>query len=180
MKATTGCGRKSSKFVEALHLNLGDEFDWLRKLGARFNGITLNYFAMDLLCSRKCGAYSYNIVDPATGVQLHGNIDQQWIQGFTDRSKIVCRSITGSRSEALIKLEDIEKHVGAHTGKSFGKLYLRLWDEDDFGNAEDTHFVINVYNGKNIGVCADKQLNYGDVVSDGESFTMMVCLSGRL
>ena len=51
-------------------------------------------------------------------------------------------------------------------------------DEDDSGNADETHFIINVDNGKTLGFVGSGEVKYANVVSGGESFTMMVRLSG--
>lgn len=105
---------------------------------------------MDLLRNNKSDAYSYNMVDLATDVQLHEKIDQQRIQGFTDRFRIACRSLTGSRYLAPANLEEVEMNVAAHLGKISGKLSFRLWDEQGVENADETHFLINVYNRKTL------------------------------
>lgn len=81
---------------------------------------------------------------------------------------------------ASAKLEDTEKDVAAHLRKFSRKLSFGLWDEEDIGNAHETHFVINVDKGKKPGFGADKQVKYGDVVSGSEGFTMMVRLNDGL
>lgn len=86
------------------------------------------------------------MVDPATAVQLHRNIDPRWIQRFTDRFRIVCRSSTGSSSLAPAKLEGAEKNIAAHLGKMSGKLLFGLWDEQDVGNANEAQVLNNVSN----------------------------------
>jgi hypothetical protein len=43
---------------------------------------------------------------------------------------------------------------------------------------DETHFVINVDNGRTLGVRGDNDVKYADVVSGGEGMTMMVCLTG--
>lgn len=70
MKATPGHGRRRVRWVKESHLDLRDELGTLQRLSVKFNGLILNYFAMDLLWNNQSDACSYNMVDPATSVQL--------------------------------------------------------------------------------------------------------------
>ena len=46
-------------------------------------------------------------------------------------------------------------------------------------NMDETHFVINVDNGRTLGVQGgDNDVMYADVVSGGEGMTMMLCITG--
>lgn len=76
------------------------------------------------------------------------------------------------------KKAHIEAEVAAHLGMLCGLLTCGRVDEDDLGNADETHFIINVDNGKTLGFVGSGEVNYTDVVGGGESFTMMVRLSG--
>lgn len=51
-------------------------------------------------------------------------------------------------------------------------------DECGIGNADETHFVINVDNGGTLGFPVDNEIKHTDMVSGGEEFTMLVRLSG--
>lgn len=42
LKARAGCGRKREERVEGLHQDLRDEFEWLTRLGVKFNLTTLS------------------------------------------------------------------------------------------------------------------------------------------
>lgn len=85
MKAQPGRGRKRADWVDALHMNLKDEFDWLRKLGVKFNLTNLRVLALELLHDSQNAAYSMNMVDPLSKLPLHmktdasGKIDASWI-----------------------------------------------------------------------------------------------------
>lgn len=41
-------------------------------------------------------------------------------------------------------------------------------------NAEETHFAINVDNGRTLGFYGDNEMRWADVVSGGEIMTMVV------
>eukprot|EP00171_Calliarthron_tuberculosum_P003520 IDg3520t1 len=52
-------------------------------------------------------------------------------------------------------------------------------DENDLGNADETHFLFNVDNGRTLGFAGQSEVKYADVVSGGEGMTMLVRLSGE-
>lgn len=47
LKARVGRGRRGQTWVEALHIELREEFDRLRKVGVKFNQTTLRHLALD-------------------------------------------------------------------------------------------------------------------------------------
>ena len=46
-------------------------------------------------------------------------------------------------------------------------------------NIDETHFVINLDNGRTLGFRGDTTVKYAEVVSGGESMTMVIRISGR-
>lgn len=48
------------------------------------------------------------------------------------------------------------------------------FQEDFVENADETHFVFNIYNGRTDGLKGDEHVKYADVVSQEERMTMMV------
>ena len=45
-------------------------------------------------------------------------------------------------------------------------------------NVDETHFVINMDNGRSLGFRGDSTVKYADVVAGGESMTLVVRISG--
>ena len=45
-------------------------------------------------------------------------------------------------------------------------------------NLDETHFVVNLNNGRTLGFWRDTTVKYAEVVSGGESMTMIVHISG--
>ena len=45
-------------------------------------------------------------------------------------------------------------------------------------HADETHFIFNMDNGRNIGMRGPEHVKYADVVSGDEGITMMVRISG--
>jgi hypothetical protein len=46
-------------------------------------------------------------------------------------------------------------------------------------NIDETHFVVNLDNGHTLGFQGDTSVTYAEVVSGGDSMTMVVRISGR-
>ena len=51
-------------------------------------------------------------------------------------------------------------------------------EENNIENADETHFMINMDDGKILGFCGEKEVKYADVVSGGERITMLLRISG--
>lgn len=47
------------------------------------------------------------------------------------------------------------------------------------GNADDTHFIINLDNGQFLGSCGDEEVNYAVVTTIDEDVTMLVRVTGE-
>lgn len=84
----------------------------------------------------------------------------------------------GQASFEARKMLEIEEAVGMHLGQRSGMLTAGTVQEDDLSNGDETHFIINLDNGKTLGFCGQDDIKYADVVSGDEGFTMMVRLSG--
>lgn len=104
-------------------------------------------------------------------------IDASWIKSFTARFRIVSRAHTGKHRSSPKKEEELELSVAVHLGTLCGMFSNGLC-EDDVGNADETHFILNMDNGRTLGFACETEVRYADVVSGGEAFTMMVRLSG--
>jgi len=72
----------------------------------------------------------------------------------------------------------IERSVAFHLGELKRGFESGILIEDKIENADETHFVFNMDNGKTLGLRGDTSVKYADVTSGGESITMMVRISG--
>lgn len=178
LKARAGRGRRRQVWVDALHQDLRSEFDRLRRLGVKFNFNTLRYLALHLLHNTENTDYSANMPDPLSQMPLHLKIDLRWIQTFTERFNIISRTHKGKCRMSPAKEMEIEIAVASHLGTMCGLLTSGKVDESNLENADETHFIINVDNGKTLGFSGCDDVKYADVVSGGEGFTMVVRLSG--
>lgn len=178
LKARKGRGRKRQAWVEALHIDLRSEFDRLRKLGVKFNLNTLRSLALHVLSTSETMAYSRNMLDPLTDKPLFEKVSMRFVQSFADRYRIVSRAQKGKHRLSPEKEVQIEREVAYHLGTLRRLLSSGEVDENDLSNADETHFVVNLDNGRTLGFVGEDDVKYADVVSGGEGMTMVVRLSG--
>ena len=79
---------------------------------------------------------------------------------------------------SLEKELQVEREVATHLGELRNMLTSGEVDENYLGNADETHFVINLDNGRTLGFAEEIEVKFGDVVSGGQGMTMVVRLSG--
>ncbi|KAL3700031.1 hypothetical protein R1sor_018053 [Riccia sorocarpa] len=72
----------------------------------------------------------------------------------------------------------MEVLVAFHLGEVSREFTSGQLDEDMAENVDETHFVINMDNGRTLGFQRDQEVRYADVVSGGQGMTMIVRLSG--
>lgn len=65
-----------------------------------------------------------------------------------------------------------------HLGKLNQGFTSGLLDEDTVENAEETHFLFNMDNGKTLEIRGEQEVLYADFVSFEDPITMMVWLTG--
>ena len=176
-KALPGRGRKRARW----NVELGDavlcEFDRLRKAGLRFNTNILQTIARQLIAEAPADSGFHRTVK-SDGEYITKRITPRWAQHFMENHNIVVKRVGGKLRPSDDKLARIEKEVAFHLGQMKRGFESRLYDEDCIENADETHFVCNMHNGKTLGFKGEDVVSYADVVSGGQSMTMMVRLSG--
>lgn len=178
LKAGTGRGRKRAAWVEALHIELREEFDRLRRVGVKFNLNTLRLLAKSIHANVENPTYGPSHVDERSGKFQKDMIDPRWIQTFCDRFRIVSRTQTGKLKVSPEKTIALEKDVSRHLGILKRGFENGDFDEKLMSNADETHFIFNMDNGRTLGLTADEEVKYADVTSGSEGMTMLVRLSG--
>lgn len=177
LKALGGRGRKRAKWVCALYEALLQDFERLRSAGVKFNTCILLQHARSLINSSETNSPFHHTVCQK-GKPIIQCLTARWLQHFMSASRIVLRAQTGKLMVSPLKQAHIEKSVAFHLGilkRGFASGELQ---EDNMENADETHFVFNMDNGKTLGMIGDNDVKYADVVSGGEPITMMVRLSG--
>lgn len=176
-KAMHGRGRKRSKWASALYAELLSEFERLKSVGVKFSPAVLCSHARSLIREAK------EDCDYHQGIQHNGKaildyITIRWVQHFMTVNRIVLRAQTGKLLVSPEKELTIQKCVAFHLGELKRGFESGLLNENRIENADETHFVFNMDNGKTLGFKGDDHVKYADVVSGGDPITMMVRLTG--
>ena len=72
----------------------------------------------------------------------------------------------------------MEREVAFHLGVVSRAFSSEELDEDMVENVDETHFVVNMDNGRNLSFVGCGEVKYADVSSGGEGITMMVQITG--
>lgn len=72
----------------------------------------------------------------------------------------------------------IKKEVAFHLGKLKNGFHSGVINEDLVENADETHFVLKMDNGRTLGFCGENIIKYAGFVSGGDPITMMVRITG--
>jgi DDE superfamily endonuclease len=122
--------------------------------------------------------FTPSYVSDAKTVPVIDRIDYRWIQHFMEKNNIVGRTQTGKLMACTERMEHIEKEIAYHLGVVACEFQSGALDENLVENADETHFVIKMDNGKTLGFRGDNDVKYADVVSGGMGATMLVRLTG--
>ncbi|KAE9132223.1 hypothetical protein PF002_g17771 [Phytophthora fragariae] len=100
------------------------------------------------------------------------------IQDFTDRHNIVYRRLKGKKQVSSEKLREIHILVAAHLGSLNRQFDDGLINPDFQYNMDESHFVIDLDDGKTLDFRGVAQVKNRSVVSGREGTTMCVLLRG--
>lgn len=91
---------------------------------------------------------------------------------------IVPRLQTGKLMPSAVKQELIDREVAFHLGFLMRGFKDKTFDEDCVFNADETHFCVNLDDGRTLAMKGDTGVKYSDVVSGDVGMTMMFMLGG--
>lgn len=154
------------------------EFDRLRKLGVKFSFRTLRYLDLYILAHSTNPDYSVNKIPSGSNKRMHELVTPRFTQNFAKRFNIVSRSLTGKKQRSPEKTIKLERKVAFHLGFLCRGFQSGEFQEDDFENADKTHFVFDFDNGRTLGFAGEDDIKYAEAVSGGDRFTMIVRISG--
>jgi hypothetical protein len=177
-KAAAGRGRKQEAWVSWLYGELEENFKRLQKAGVKFSPKLILMLAKDIMEKSTDPVCTPSYVGDAETVPVIDRIDYRWIQRFMEKNNIVGRAQTGKLMVCAECMEHIEKEIAYHLGVVALDFQSGALDENLVENADETHFVINMDNGKTLGFRGDNDVKYADVVSGGMGMTMLVRLTG--
>ena len=176
-KAKSGRGRKRSEWVQYLYPKLVEEFNRLKKSSVKFSSQLLRELAISILVAPN-SIFTANSVDPKDNVLLITKITHSWMNQFIDSHNIVFLSQRGRLTCSPKKELQIEMETAYHLGILQRGFASGEFDENLMENLDETHFIVNLDNGHTLGFRGDTTMKYVEVVSGGESMTIVVRISG--
>ena len=117
LKAREQRRRKRAQCVEALHQDMHQELDRLRKAGVKFSLSTIRLLVRKLLEESTDGVYGKGLLDSRSCMRQEEKIDLRWVQSFAYRFRIVSRCQSGKIHLSPAKQLEVELEVARHVGK---------------------------------------------------------------
>ena len=176
-KAANGRGPRRSEWVQWLYPRLLQNFEAYKRAGVKFSSALLLELGQSLLLGLD-SPYTVQSRDPKDGRLLTDKLTSSWIQQFMDVNSIVLLSQRGRLSCSPEKEMQIEQNMAYHLGTLHRGFQSGIFDEHLIDNMDETHFTINMDNGRTLGFRGDVSVKYADVVAGGEAITMVVRISG--
>jgi hypothetical protein len=176
IKAAPGRGAKCSEWVMWLYPQLLVAFDLFRKTSVKFSPKLLIELALSVLLD-PTSIYTSQSRDPKDNSLLIEKLNHSWVQRFMDVHNNVLLSQRGKLSCSPGKELQIEMQAGHHLDVLQRGFQTGIFDENLIENIDETHFVVNMDNGHTLGFRGDTTVKYADVVSGGDTMTMVVRIS---
>ncbi|ETV90408.1 hypothetical protein H310_14811 [Aphanomyces invadans] len=188
-KAASGCSRKQEAWVGWLYGGVVEEFNRLRKAGVKFSPKLLILFAKVFVKTSTHPVLNTTFANEAKPYKpILDRIDLRWVQRLMDKYNFVGRAhpaklmvyekrnvhIEGDRlpsrnrrtQASALTLNHCITHEPAHLGE-FQSC------KNVVESVDDTHFVVDIDNGKMLGFRSDNDVKYADDVSGGVGMTMV-------
>ena len=147
--------------------------------GLKFSPRVLFDMALHILHISKYEEFHDRTVDQR-GVPIVQKISYSFTQRFMIKCNVVHRMQTGRLSWSPAKERHVRMLVAFHLGTLHRGFLSGEYNENYIENVDETHFLINVDNGKTLGFRSDQVVKYSDVVSGGEAMTMVVRVTGGI
>lgn len=176
-KASSGRGPQRSEWVQWLYPRLLQSFEVYKDMGVKFSSALLIELALSILFAPD-SPYNNQSRDPKDDRLLNEKLTYSWIQQFKDVNNIVLLSQRGRLTCSPEKENQIEMNTAYHLGVLQRGFQSGVFDENLIENLDETHFTINMDNGRTLGFRGDTLIKYADVVAGGEAMTMVVRISG--
>ena len=111
------------------------------------------------------------MIDPRSNRPIIEHINSRFVPSFANRFRIVSRTHKGKHNMSPQKEFQNEKEIAFCLGIMKRSFESNLIYENDVQNMDETHFVINVDNGRTLGFTGEDHIKDADVVSGRESVT---------
>jgi hypothetical protein len=148
VKVSIGRGRKRAIWVSALYSDVLNKFHTLRRAGCKISTSILRLIVLDLLKEGKEGIYGSGMLDPRSKMTMASRISTSWVLRFQDNHGLHSRRQAGKLQLSPEKTEEMERAVSRHLGQLKRDFDSGELDENFVENGDETHFIMNMDNGK--------------------------------
>lgn len=163
VKAAQGRGPKLGEHWSWLYPILLDEFERLRKAGVKMSTRLLQDIAVTLIEESQHAKFNNRFrINEKPFSTL---VTFRRLQDFTDRFNIVYRRLKGKKQVSSDKQEEIHNAVAAHLGELKRLFDDNLIDPSLQFNMDESHFVIDLDDGKTLDFRGAKHVKYRSIVS---------------
>jgi hypothetical protein len=146
-------------------------------VGVKFYSKLLIELTLSILLAED-SIYHAQSRDPKDDKLLTQKITHCWMQQFMDVHNIILLSQRGNLSYSPEKKRQIEMNTAYHLDVLQRGFQSGVFDENLMENLDETHFTVNMDNGRTLGFRGDTVFKYADVVAGGDAMTMVIRISG--
>ena len=176
-KAGAGRGPKRSDWVQWIYPRLLLSFETYKKAGVKFSPKLLIELAKTIFLEPD-SPYTPASRDLRDNDLILNKFTSSWVHQFMAIHNVVLLTQKGRLTCSPEKETQIEMHTAYHLGVLHRGFQNGIFDENLMENLDETHFTVNMDNGKALGFRGDTSVKYADVVAGGEAMTMVVRISG--
>ena len=177
-KAAVGRAPKRLDLVLWMYPRLLTTFEQFKSAGVKFSSRLLIELAMSILLDL-ASLYTAQSRDPKDNVLFTSKLTPSWIQQFMHVHSIVLLSQRGQLTCNSEKELQIEKTTTYHLGVQHRGFKSGFFDDNLMENVHETHFVVNLDNSRILGFRSNTIVKYAEVVSGGDSMTMVIRITWR-
>ena len=172
-KVGAGRGPKRSKWVEWIYSRLLLSFETYKKAGVNFSPKLLIELAKTIFLEPD-SLYTPASRDLRDNSLILNKFTSSWVNQFMAIHKVVLLTQRGCLTCSPEKETQIEMHTTYHLRVLHRGFQNGIFDKNLMENLDETHFMVNMDNGKALGFRGDTSVKYADVVARGEAMTMVV------
>ena len=176
-KVGAGRGPKRSEWVHWIYPRLLQSFETYKKAGVKFSPKLLIELARTIFLGPD-SPYIPASRDLRDDNLILDKFTSSWIHQFMVVHNVVLLSQRRRLTCSPEKETQIEMHITYLLGILHRGFQNGSFDENLMENPDETHFTVNMDNGKALGFWGDTSVKYADVVAGGEAMTMVVQISG--
>ncbi|KAE8979212.1 hypothetical protein PR002_g24482 [Phytophthora rubi] len=119
----------------------------------------------------------YNTALRIRGVPFREKITEHRIQDFMERFNIVYRRLKDNKQVSEEKQLQIDISIVTHLGKFKRQFDDKTIDPDQIYSMDESHFVIDLDDGKTLDLQGSEEVKYRKIVPGREGVTMRVLLT---